>query len=605
MKLSDYIVDFVVQQGTKKAFLITGGAIAHIVDSVGRRKEEAGDLDYIAFQHEQSGAMAAEAYSRLSDGIGTMMVTSGPGATNLITGICGCWFDSIPGLFITGQVNTKEAQSSADSLPRQVGFQETDIVSIAKPITKWAVQVTQAKDIRRVLEEAVHIARDGRPGPVLVDIPVDLQFESIEPGSLEGFTPPAASLDVPAPAVDAVVSLLTKAERPVLLLGGGVRLSKAEKAARELVDRLGIPVVVSWSGFDLIPHDHPHFAGHIGVYGNRAGNFTVQNADVLLSIGSRLDTRQTGGRVNTFARAAKKVMVDIDRNEIEKGRGLSIDVGIVADAGAFIQSLLEALPGELPGVAAWQGRVAEWKRQYGGPVETGKKGGPLNAYDFLSQLSDRLPKGQVTIVDEGGNLVWTMQSFKVKEGQRVISTFGNSPMGYALPAAIGAAAARPGEDILCIDGDGGFQMNIQELQTVAHYNLPIKIFLMNNRCMGIIKQFQDLYFDSKYYATTDAYGYAAPDFVRIAEAYGIPAFRIESLAETPVGIEKALSTKGPVLVDVRIDTEQKLNPKLEFGRPIEDMAPYLDRAELKETMIVDLLPESQKLPEKTGWVNLK
>jgi len=611
MKASDYIVDFLVSRNVKTVFLITGGAIAHVVDSVGKRKTEKGDLDYIVVQHEQAGAMAAETYSRFGPGLGVMMATSGPGATNLLTGICGCWFDSVPALFITGQVNSSESQEAAKAAPRQVGFQETDIVSIAKPVTKYAVKITDASQIRYELEKAMHIAQEGRPGPVLVDIPVNLQFEQVEPEKLEAFLPETytgAAVDadeIVAQKIKTLASYLESAERPVLLLGGGGRLAHAQREALELAEKLNIPVVVSWSGFDLIPHDHPLFAGHIGVYGSRAANFAVQNADLVISLGSRLDTRQTGGNVASFARAARVVMVEIDRNEIEKGRGLRVDLGIVADVKALIPKLAAALSGARPSLSAWQERVGDWKKKYSGPVETGAEGGPINAYDFLRKLSDVLPENQVTIADEGGNLVWTMQSFRIRKGQRLVSTFGNSPMGYALPAAIGAAAALPGKDIICIDGDGGFQMNIQELQTLVHYKLPVKVFIMNNRCMGIIKQFQDLYFDSRYIATTDAYGYAAPDFAKVAGAYGIPSLTIRTLAEAPELIKKALATPGPVLVDVLIDPEQKLSPKLEFGRPIEDMSPYLDRDELKKAMIVPLLPESEKLPERTGWVNLK
>jgi len=611
MKISDYIIDFLVTQNVKTAFLITGGAVAHIVDSIGKRKEAKGDIDYIAVQHEQAGAMAAEVYSRLGPGIGVMIATSGPGATNLITGMCGCWFDSVPGLFITGQVSEKESQDATLTKPRQVGFQETDIVSIVRPITKYAVKVTDPSKIREELEKAVHIAKEGRPGPVLVDLPVNIQVEEIDPATLRGFSPNSFESTTPEDSdellerkVREAVSLLRNAKRPIVLFGGGVRLANGQSEALALIEQWGIPAVVSWSGFDLLSHDHPLFVGHIGVYGNRAANLAIQNADVVLSFGSRLDTRQTGGRVDTFARGAKKIMVDIDSAEIGKGRGLAIDVGIVADVRRvlplFKNSLLESLE-----ISSWKDHVQAWRAVYGGSVEHGDQEGLMNAYDFLALLSQQASEKQVVIADEGGNLVWTMQSWKIKQGQRMISTFGNSPMGYALPASIGAAAALPKENIICIDGDGGFQMNIQELQTLVSYKLPVKIFIMNNQCMGIIKQFQDLYFDSKYYATSEEYGYQSPDFVKVAEAYGISAFSIDSLAQAKDGIARALSMEGPVLVDVRIDTEQKLNPKLEFGRPLEDMAPYLDRKELKNIMIEPLLPESEKIPERTGWINLK
>ncbi len=603
MKASDYIIDFLVKHKVGTAFLITGGAVAHVVDSIGKRKSEKKDIDFVVVQHEQAGAMAAEAYSRFqTETMGVMIATSGPGATNLITGICGCWFDSLPALFITGQVNTKESQASASGHPRQVGFQETDIVAMAESVTKYAVEVTDISKLRYELEKAWSIALSGRPGPVLVDIPVNLQVEMIEPDKMESYSEVAEDAKPLSQDLESASQLLKNSTRPVLLLGGGIKLSHAEQEAVSLVEKLNIPTVVSWSGFDILPHDHKLFAGHIGVYGSRAANFVVQNCDLLISIGSRLDTRQTGGRVETFARGAKKVMVDIDENEIKKGRGLKIDVGIVSDAKNFIQDF-SSLAETKKDISAWKDKVDEWKKKYF-KVSHEKKS-EMNAYDFLDIMSDLLPEGQVTVADEGGNLVWAMQSLKVKKGQKVFSTFGNSPMGYALPAAIGAAVALKGQNIICIDGDGGFQMNIQELQTVLHYKLPIKIFIMNNRCMGIIKQFQDQYFGSNYVATTADGGYSTPDFRKVAEAYGLKTFVVSELSESKKVIEDTINYNGPVLVDVRIDYEQKLSPKLEFGRPIEDMSPYIDRTELKETMVVPILPESEKIPETRGWISIK
>jgi acetolactate synthase I/II/III large subunit len=605
MKASDFITQFLVDKGVKTVFLITGGAITHVVDSIGQRKDEKGDIDFVVVQHEQAGAMAAEAYSRLaSSGAGVMLATSGPGATNLVTGICGCWFDSVPGFFITGQVNSKESQSAASSSPRQVGFQETDVVSIVKTITKYAVKIERVEDLAAEMEKAWRIAHEGRPGPVLIDIPVDVQVANIELESLKATTPEVREPSSLTEEIEQVISLLSQAERPVLLLGGGIRAAGALSEVKDLVEKARVPFVVSWSGFDLLPHDHPLFAGHIGVYGERAANLVVQNADLVIAIGSRLDTRQTGGRVDSFARGAKIVMVDIDQNELTKGRGLRVDLGIVADAKDFIVSLASALP-ERQVLLAWQEKVQEWIAKYSLTIREDKAGEPITSYSYLRKLSDQLPEGQITISDEGGNLVWTMQSFKIKKDQRLISTFGNSPMGYALPAAMGASVAQPGKDIICIDGDGGFQMNIQELQTIAHYNLPVKIFIMNNRSMGIIKQFQDLYFGSRYTASTPEGGYSAPDFAKIAQAYGIQAWRVEKPEEVTESIERALSHSGPVLVDVWIDQEQKLNPKLEFGRPIEDMTPYIERAEFKKTMIVPILPECEELPKHEGWVTLK
>lgn len=611
MKVSDYIVDFVVSLRTKHVFLVTGGAIAHVVHSVGKRKEERGDIEYVCVQHEQAGAMAAEAYSRLHEGIGVMLATSGPGATNLITGLCGSWFDSVPTFFITGQVSTSESGDAAESKPRQVGFQETDIVSMVKETTKFAVRVTDSADIRYCLEKAYYLAKEGRPGPVLVDVPVNIQVAEIDPLALRGFDPHAENFSIATrdsreavhQKIGTAIELLNAAERPVILLGGGVRLAKAEERALRLIEALGYPVVVSWSGFDLLPHDHPQFVGHIGVYGHRGANFAVQNSDVLLTLGSRLDTRQTGGRVNLFAREAKKIMVEIDQAEITKGRGLKIDLGICADAGEFIDMFLERIPEvKRKNISSWTARARGWREKYEivpSPSSQEEQSG-LDAYWFSKALSRLLPGGATVVVDEGGNLVWTMQSFKVKKGQRIFSTFGNSPMGYALPAALGASFALGKQPVICIDGDGGFQLNIQELQTIAHYRLPIKIFILNNRSMGIIKQFQDLYFKSKYYATNAENGYSAPDFVAIAKAYGIEAFSIAKAEEVESGIQRAISSPGPLLCDVLINERQQLNPKLEFGRPLEDMSPLLSDEEFSENLIVKPIPRDKE----RGWKNL-
>lgn len=614
MKLADYVVDYLVSLGTRHVFLVTGGAIIHVVDAAYRRSLEKKDIKCICVQHEQAGAMAAEVYSRLGPGLGVALSTSGPGATNLITGMCGCWFDSIPALFITGQVGTPESCESVPTNPRQIGFQETDIVSMVLPIAKFAAKVMDAKKIKYFLDKAVYMAKEGRPGPSLIDLPLDLQVEDIDPAALAGFDPAREkeedkrdSLASIEEKIVRIAGLMEKAERPILLLGSGVKLAGAEKEAIELSERLGYPIVVSWGGFDIIPHDHPQFVGHIGVFGNRGANFAVQNADLVISIGSRLDTRQTGGRVSTFARGAKKVMVDIDPNEINKGRGLAIDIGIAADAKTFLKAALHRIGGiRTPDIAAWRKRTEEWKRIYPGVTrEQQEQKEPISAYGFLKKLSDVVPEGETIIADEGGNLIWTMQSFGIKKGQRIISTFANSPMGYALPAAIGASVALGNRPVICIDGDGGFQLNIQELQTVRYYRLPVKMLILNNRSMGIMKQFQDLYFNSNYYASSPEHGYSAPDFVKVAEAYGIEAFRIAGADEIQSGIARFMKHNGPVLCDVFIDENQKLDPKLTFGRPLEDMAPYLERAEFLNNMIVEPLPESKEIPVAAKWETLK
>jgi len=374
MKLADYVVDYIVSLGVKNVFMVTGGAIIHVTDAVGRRSQEKHDISYTCVQHEQAGAMAAEAYSRLGPGMGVVLATSGPGATNLITGICGCWFDSIPAIFLTGQVATKESLGSTKMKPRQVGFQETDIVSMVCGVTKFASVVTDSSQIRYSLEKAVYLARTGRPGPVLLDLPVDVQVADVEPEELVGFDPKEItentdanldSEDVLKEKIEQIIGLIDSAQRPVILLGSGVRLGHAEREARECIEKIGIPVVVSWGAFDILPHNHPQFVGAIGVYGNRGANFAVQNSDLLISLGSRLDTRQTGGRVNYFARQAKKVMVDIDQNEILKGRGLVIDLPVLSDIKEFLTLFLNRVSAyKGPDISSWIDRTKQWRTKY-------------------------------------------------------------------------------------------------------------------------------------------------------------------------------------------------------------------------------------------------
>ncbi|MBN2198082.1 thiamine pyrophosphate-binding protein [Candidatus Wolfebacteria bacterium] len=615
MKIADYIVDYITFLGTKCVFMVTGGAIAHVTDAVGRRAKEKGDIDYVCVQHEQAGAMAIESYSRFGSEIGVMLVTSGPGATNLITGICGCWFDSIPTLFISGQVSTAESGDVIKTKPRQVGFQETDIISIVKPITKFAEKITDPNKIKYYLDKAIYLAKSGRPGPVLLDLPVDIQVAEINPSKLVGFSSNKETkeiLDIDSDEVigkktEEIINLIKKARRPIILLGSGVRLGNAEKQTMKLIEFLNWPVVVSWGAFDILPYNQSLLVGAFGVYGSRGANFAVQNSDLIISLGSRLDTRQTGGRVNYFARQAKKVMVDIDKNEILKGRGLLIDIGVIADIKNFL-NIFNAKIKEItkPNISSWVKRAKEWKIKYPAVLpEYFKQKDKINVYAFLKILSDEVGSKENIIFDEGGNLIWAMQSWEVKDGQRIISTFGNSPMGYALPASIGASMVQNKKPIICIDGDGGFQLNIQELQTVFYYQLPIKIFILNNKSMGIIKQFQDQYFGSRYFATSLNGGYSSPDFVKVARAYGIKAVAIKTFDEIKDKIKEVLNYDGPILCDVWIDKDQKIKPKIEFGRPLEDMSPYLERKEFLENMIIEPLPESKQMPKSTGWQVLK
>lgn len=603
-QVNDYILDFLVAQGIKQVFVVTGGAIAFVMDAFHDRR----DIGYVAVTHEQGGAMMGEAYSRLGPGFSACMATSGPGATNLITGMGCAWFDSIPTLYITGQVNTYE-QSGHDPGTkdvRQVGFQETQVVEIVKPITKYAVMLKKAEDIRYELEKASYLAKTGRPGPVLLDIPMDLQRAPVVKSQLRGFVPPPT-----LPYSDTGKQLSTKVkqtwelllttERPVLVSGGGIRLAKAVKEIHQLAKIIRCPVITSWSGFDSFAWEHPQLIGCHGVYGSRAANFTVQNSDFLLTIGSRLDTRQTGGRPSMYARGAKLVMVDIDRAELSKRRGLTPKIAIACDAREFLQEMIKQAPRyqkELPNTQTWTKRALEWKERYPTVLpEYYRAKGYVDPYVFGEVLSQELDKGAVIVPDQGGNLTWIMQSFKLKAGQRLFSAFGNSPMGYAFPAAMGASIALGKKPVICVDGDGGIQMNIQEMQTMVAQKIPVKTFILNNNGYGIIRQFQSAYLDGHHVATTAKTGVTNPDFVKLAKSYGVPAWRINNHQELRRKIRQALRIKGPVFVEVMMKASQEIMPKLVFGKPLEDQWPNLPAKELAENMLISSVEADKTLTE--------
>lgn len=580
MKLSDYVIKFLADIGIKHVFLVTGGACAHLVDSF--RNVE--NIDYVCTQHEQAGAMAADAYARFSEcGIGASIATSGPGATNLITGICCSFFDSSATIFITGNVNTYEYKG--DSEVRQSGFQETDIVSIVKPITKYARMVTNPNKIRYYLEKAVWEAKSGRPGPVLIDLPMDVQRAEINLDQQEGFTPPAEKKDVPKENIKECIELMKNAKRPLIIVGGGVRNAGATREIKEFAEKTGFPAVVSFMGLDSFPHDHELFAGFYGTYGTRYGNFAVANSDLLIGVGTRLDTRQTGTNVKIFAREAKKIVVDIDSAELN--RRVIADIAFCCDVKDFLTEInKELVHFEKPDLSAWKDKIKYWKQKY--PIclpeyyEDDKDG--INPYVFMKVLSDELGDSDIILPDAGANLMWAIQSIEACKNRRIYSGGGNSPMGYSFPAAIGASLAT-GKPAVCTIGDGGFQMNVQDLQTVVHYKIPVKIFIINNHEYGIIKQFQDFYFGSRYEAT--GRGYSVPDFIKIADAYGLKTVSINKHAELKEKVREVLDANEPAVCDVNIKSGSKIIPKLEVDRPIEDLWPNLSKKELNENMIIE------------------
>jgi len=593
IKLSDYVIEFIVQQKINHIFEFIGGAITHLLDSVYQRD----DVNCISVHHEQSGAFAAEAYARINGRLGVAMATSGPGALNMVTGIGSCWFDSVPCLFITGQVNTYEYKF--DRPIRQIGFQETDIVSVVKPLTKYAELVSDATMIRFHLEKAIYLARSGRPGPVLLDLPMDVQRTRINPDELPGFlgSPEHVEMEMAYRTIShadlaTIAKMLADARRPVILAGGGVRTSGGAAQLLELVSRTGIPVVTSLMGLDAIPHDCPAFFGMIGAYGNRYSNMTLANSDLLLILGSRLDTRQTGTRPDTFARGAKRIHVDID--PLELNAKVQVHLAIQADVAEFLAALNKQLECFTPpDLNEWYRTINGYRDRYP-TVSLPTEPPAIEPNRFMAQLSDHCREGEVVCLDVGQNQMWAGQSFRLKKGQRMLISGGMGAMGFALPAALGATLAEREHGAVVICGDGGIQVNIQELETIARLCLPVKIFIMNNGCLGMVRQFQDMYFGGRQQSTV--VGYGCPDLNRIADAYGIPSFIIDDAAKTEEIIAQAMSMSGPVFVNVLLEQISCVNPKLVVNRPIEDMSPHLERDELEREMLIGLVDE-QDVPD--------
>ena len=598
MNLSDYVLKFFEKKNVKNVFTITGGAICFLMDAFSRNK----NITYTSVAHEQAAAMMADSYSRLGPNFSATMVTSGPGATNLLTGIACSWFDSIPSMHICGQVNRHELTSFNKSTKkvRQVGFQETDIISMAKPITKFAYQLKNENEIKYILEKAFHISQTGRPGPVLIDIPMDLQRKKIIPDKLKSFylkKKPIKKQKLIKQIKD-IIENFKKAKRPVILIGGGIRISKTNKKLLTFLKKFNIPLVTTWSGIDSITHNAKNYIGSIGVYGSRSANFVIQNSDFVLSLGSRLDTRVTGGVPKNFAREAIIASVDIDKNELNKNRGLKINIKINQSLIVFFSNFEKLSNNLIINKPDWLKKSIFWKKKYPIVLENYRNQKRyVNPYFFMEKLSNFLNKDEVVITDDGAHLTWTIQALKVLKKQRLFSAFGNSPMGYAFPASIGASIALNKKRIICIDGDGSIQINIQELQTMVSNQLPIKIIIINNNGYGIIKQFQELYLNKRYEAVDSQKGVTNPNFLKIAKAYGIKYSEIKNNSNIDKVLSKAIKSKNAEFINVFVNPNQKIIPKLTFGSPLEDLSPLLSRQEFNENMIIKSVNKVNKLTE--------
>ncbi len=606
MKVSDYIFRFVADQGVKHVFVVVGGGAMHLNEALAREKR----IEFICNSHEQASAICAENYAKASDNLGCALVTTGPGGTNAITGLAGAWLDSTPVLFVSGQVKRADRMFNPDGTPvgvRQLGPQELDIVSIVKPLTKYAVTVLEPQDIRYHLEKAVYLARSGRPGPVWLDLPLDVQSAPIDESAMRAFDPRELGEEQPADDLKAnvaeVIEKFNQAERPLLMIGNGVRLSRAVPELREAMQLLQIPTAVTWVASDLVSSDDPLFAGRPGSLAARGANFAIQNCDFLVILGARMDNPLTGFAPKNLARAAWKAMVDVDTAEIAKLEG-ALDSKIHADAGAFLRELLAQKASVKPArdQAAWRTRVADWQQRY--PLiadEHRKRDSPVSIFHLAEVLSQEVkPEDLVVSGSSGSGIEIFIFSYPTRAGQRVYHTAGLGSMGFGLPASIAVSLAKDRRRTICVDGDGGFQFNIQELETVARLNLPLKFFVLNNDGYASIRASQLAWFGSTFMGGDRSTGLTLPDLSKIAASYGIASYVIENQNDLRGDVRKVLEMAGPVVVDVRVIKEEVRGPRLQsmqlpdgrfVSKPLEDLWPYLPREEFLANMIIPPVEE--------------
>ena len=561
IKVSDYIVEFLVKNNVKDVFGYPGGMVTHLMDSLEKNKKI---INNHLCYNEQAAAFAACSNSQISNNIGVAYTTSGPGATNLITGISQAYFDSIPTLFITGQVNTNE--SKAGLSVRQRGFQETDIVSIVSSITKYAVVIDDAKDIRFHLEKALSIAKSGRPGPVLLDIPMDISKTNIIIGKLRKYIANNEKQINYQEKLKTISEQLMIANRPIIIAGSGVNIANVRVDFRKLIQKLKIPVITSMIAIDLLPKNDKYNLGFVGTYGNRTANFAVMNSDLIICIGSRLDIRQTGSDLLSFAPNATIIRLDIDESELNN-KIKKTDIDIKCDLHSFVGYLLNN--------SDIKKKYTNWLNvcnKYASVLSGLDKNKPN---EFVNKISKLVNDNCNVTTDVGQNQVWVSQSFENKFNQRILFSGGLGSMGYSLPAAIGAYYASK-KNIIAFCGDGGLQMNIQELQFLAREKIPVKIIVLNNNSLGMIRHFQEMYFNSIYTQTVDGMGYSSPNFCNIAKAYGIKSLNINSLHSLEK-ISELLDNSLPALINVNLGNTTYIYPKLAVNKPINDQEPLLDR----------------------------
>lgn len=596
IRAADYIMQRLADEGIHEVFLLPGGGAMHLDDAIACEKR----LTPIPCHHEQACAIAAEAYGRVHPaGFGVAVVTTGPGATNAITPVAGAWIESLPLLVVSGQV--KRADALQGRLIRQGGVQEVDIVSVVKPITKYAVTIDQPLHVRRCLEEALWHMKHGRPGPVWLDVPLDVQAAPVDPDSLEGFVPPQASaqLDLTHP-IEQINQLLQTASRPVFLIGHGVRIAGASDVFREIAERLNIPCAFTWNAADTLPWNHPLYVGRPGVVSGRAPNFAIQNSDCLISIGCRLDNIITAYNPQGFARAARKIVVDVDPNELAR-HAMAIDVPVCADAHTFLQDWSKRLPDMGP-IDDWRKRCTDWKHRY--PPLDGRQftsTSPIGHFQFVDHLSDVVPENHLVITGSSGLAVEVFYTaFRNRQGQRLFLTSGLGSMGYGLPAAMGACIAAGRQPTVCVESDGSLMLNLQELATLKQQNLPLTLVIMNNNGYASIRNTQRNYFQGRYVGSGQTSGLWMPDFLQLAQAMGIRCERVTDVRQlTPHLFDGHLK-----VVEVMLEEDEILAPKVSalpqadgsiISMPLEDMSPLLPRDVLRKEMLIPLHQSSEHI----------
>jgi len=598
IKLTDYIVSHLENYGITDVFLVPGGGAMHLNDSFGKSEK----IRYIVNHHEQASAIAAEGYARQKQSLAVVNVTTGPGGLNALNGVFGQWTDSVPVLYVSGQVRLDTTVTSCPNLNlRQLGDQEVRIVDCVKPITKYAVMIKDPKEIRKELEKAIYLATHGRPGPVWIDVPMNIQGSTIDETQLEPYKPEAEEVQSKASlkkSIEKTIEFLSKAKRPVIVAGQGIRLSKTIDTFYQLIDKMKIPVLSTLNGFDIIETDHPLSIGTIGSIGSRAGNFAIQNANLVIFLGTRNNIRQISYNWPAFTRAAKRICVDIDEAELQKPF-LKYDLSICADLADYLPQLNQRIASGTLNFSEWVKWCIERKIKYNPVLESYKNlEQNVNPYYFMEQLSNLLPEQAIVVTGDATACIAYFQAAKVKKGQRVIWNSGCASMGYDLPASIGACVAEA-KEVICLAGDGSLQMNIQELMTLSYHQFPIKLFYLNNDGYISMKQTQDNFFGRRIGSNKES-GIAFPDITKVAAAYGLKTAKISSDKNLSGQIKEVLEIDGPVVCEVVLPKEYAFAPKLSSERkpdgrlvtkPMEDMFPFLDREEFKQNMLIPTMDE--------------